>query len=448
VSATIAGVASAPAEARRVLFLCAEPVDERPLGVAIRTLELARVLSSHAEVTIAGVEPSLGPVAGLPVASYRRFGDPARGELAGLIAQADVVVAQPPWPQLAARLRRSGAKLVYDLYDPEPLEVLERLRGQGLAKQRLVSTLTGDRVLGALGDGDHLMCASEKQRDLWLGAMMAERLLSPEEYGRDPSLRERLDCVPFGLPAEPPVSGGAGARARFPQLGSEDELILWNGGIWAWLDPCAAVRAVGLLRARRPQAKLVFMGASTLPAAVQAERQARELAGSLGLLGEQVLFNDEWVPYERRGDWLLEADCVLSTQADHLETRFAFRTRLLDALWAGVPIVCTAGDELGERVQRERLGASVPPDSPEAIAAALEDVLEQGRAAYTERLRAAAASYAWPRVAAPLVRWVNDAQPPHRRRAGGRATQRLRNVAFRGSLRGLQTLRIERLPSL
>jgi glycosyltransferase involved in cell wall biosynthesis len=302
--------------------------------------------------------------------------------------------------------------------------------------------------LGALADGDHLMCASEKQRDLWLGAMMAERLLSPAEYARDPSLRERLDCVPFGLPSEPPVAGGAGARARFPQLRSEDELILWNGGIWAWLDPCAAVRAVGLLRARRPRAKLVFMGASTMPAAVQAEREARELARSLGLLGEQVLFNDEWVPYERRADWLLEADCVLSTQADHLETRFAFRTRLLDALWAGVPIVCTAGDELGERVQRERLGASVPPGDPEAIAAALEDVLEQGRAAYSERLREAAASYAWPRVAAPLVRWVNDAQPPRGRRAGGRASQRLRNVAFRGALRGLQTARIERLPSL
>jgi glycosyltransferase involved in cell wall biosynthesis len=429
-------------------MICAEPVGERPLGVAIRTLELARVLSSHADVTIAGVEPSAGPLAGLPVVSYRRFGSPARCELGGLIASADAIVAQPPWPQLAARLRAAPARLVYDLYDPEPLEVLERLRGASLSKRRLVSTLTGDRVLQGLADGDHLMCASEKQRDLWLGAMLAERMLSPEHYERDPSLRERLDCVPFGLPSEAPRASGRGARGRFPQLAAEDELILWNGGIWAWLDPCAAVRAVALLRRRRPRAKLVFMGASTLPAAAEAARQARELAGSLGLLDEHVLFNDEWVPYERRADWLLEADCVLSTQADHLETRFAFRTRLLDALWARVPIVCTAGDELGERVERERLGATVPPGSPEAIAAALESVLEQGRAAFAERLSAAAASYAWPVVAAPLVRWVTSEEPPRRERGHPRLGQRARNGAFRAALRTLQTLRIERLPSL
>jgi glycosyltransferase involved in cell wall biosynthesis len=432
----------------RVLLICAEAVDERPLGVAIRTLELARVLSSHADVTIAGVEPSHGPVAGLGVVSYRRFGNPARSELAGLISSADAIVAQPPWPQLAARLRSSRARLIYDLYDPEPLEVLERMRGQPLAKRRLVSALTSDRVMQGLTDGDHLMCASEKQRDLWLGAMLAERMLSPETYERDPSLRERLDCVPFGLPAEPARAAGPGARGRFGQLAAEDELILWNGGIWGWLDPCAAVRAIALLRRRRPQAKLVFMGASTLPAAAEAAREARELAGSLGVLDEQVLFNDEWVPYERRADWLLEADCVLSTQADHLETRFAFRTRLLDALWAGVPIVCTAGDELGERVERERLGATVPPGSPEAIAAALESVLEQGRAAFADRLRAAAASYAWPVVAAPLVRWVTSQDPPPPRSPGGRLGQRARNAAFRTSLRALQTLHIERLPSL
>ena len=33
------------------------------------------------------------------------------------------------------------------------------------------------------------MCASDTQRDLWLGAMLALRLIGPELYDRDPSLR-------------------------------------------------------------------------------------------------------------------------------------------------------------------------------------------------------------------------------------------------------------------
>ncbi len=74
-------------------------------------------------------------------------------------------------------------------------------------------------MLRGLADADHLMCASEKQRDLWLGAMLGERMLTPEEQYRDPSLRWLIDCVPFGLPDEPPRGARTGrSRRRFPQI--------------------------------------------------------------------------------------------------------------------------------------------------------------------------------------------------------------------------------------
>ncbi len=435
--------------APRVLFICPESVGERPLGVAIRTIELAKVLSAHAEVTIAGVAPSTDVAGAPPVVDYKLFGSPRRSGLSELVAQADAVVALPPWPHLAALLRRAAARVVYDLYDPEPFEVAERLREDGAAKRRLVTTLTSDRVLRALADADHLMCASEKQRDLWLGAMLGERTLTPEEQYRDPPLRSRIDCVPFGIPAEPPVARGPGARARFPQIAPEDELILWNGGIWAWLDATSAIRAIALLRERRPRARLVFMGASTLPAARRAAGQARDLASQLGLLDTHVFFNDEWVPYGQRADWLMGASCLLSAQTDHLETRFAFRTRLLDGIWAGVPIVCTGGDDLAERVEREGLGATAAPGSPESIAAALEAVLSADRDAFAERLAAVAPRYAWPSVASPLVDWVTSNEPRRpRARAAVRPGQRLRDTSFRAALAALHAVGVERLPSM
>src|ERR1700753_3299497 len=102
--------------APRVLFICPEPVGERPLGVAIRTLELAKVLSAHADVTIAAVAPSTA-VAGAPaVVDYQLFGSPRRSGRGEQVAQADAVVALPPWPHLAALLRRAPARVVYDLY--------------------------------------------------------------------------------------------------------------------------------------------------------------------------------------------------------------------------------------------------------------------------------------------------------------------------------------------
>jgi glycosyltransferase involved in cell wall biosynthesis len=268
------------------------------------------------------------------------------------------------------------------------------------------------------------MCASEKQRDLWLGFLLAERQIVPDVYDRDPSLRGRIDVVPFGVPGEPAVRRGPGPRR------GDEELVLWNGGIWNWLDAPTAIRAVERLSHDRPRVRLVFMGASGAGQAARATAEARALAAPLG---ERVHFHDAWVPYEDRAGWLLDADCAISTHQDHLETRFAFRTRLLDCIWAGLPIVCTEGDELAERVRRDDLGRAVAAGDVDAAATALADVLDRGRAAFAPALESARAELAWERAAAPLVQWVTSAGSP-RGGHGANASRRVRDLGFRAVL--------------
>jgi glycosyltransferase involved in cell wall biosynthesis len=217
-------------------------------------------------------------------------------------------------------------------------------------------------------------------------------------------------------------SGAPGPREVFG-FGGEVELMLWNGGIWKWLDAPTAIRATAELIKRRPQARLVFMGTATQGPGLVAQQQARALAAELGLLESHVFFNEGWVPYEQRADWLLEADCAVSTHVEHLETRFAFRTRLLDCFWSGLPIVCTAGDELANRVDAEGLGATAPERDPVALAAAMEHVLSVGREAHTQALARVAAAYSWTEVAAPLIDWTGSDVPEPR--LGGRFGGRL-----------------------
>ena len=401
----------------RVLVICNDKIGKQMAGPAIRAYELAKALRPHVrEVVLASVETDAEPLEDFAVVYYHIRDQRA---LKPLIARADVIVAQPQWPLVAAWMRGSGARLVFDLYDPEPLEVLEFLSDRGPLLRRMLDTLTVDRVLDALHDGHHLLCASEKQRDLWLGTLLAERLLGPAAYDRDPSLRSWIDLVPFGVPADPPspVPGAPGPRERFaPQIGPDDEVVLWNGGIWNWLDAPTAVRAVARLAARRPQVRLVFMGAASAGAGRRAADDVRRVAGELGVLDRLVFLNSAWVPYAERANWLLGADVAISTHTEHLETRFAFRTRLLDCFWSGLPVVCTEGDDLAERVARDDLGAAVPQRDAGAVAAALERVLDRGRPAYAPALARAAAAFTWPRVAEPLVRFAlqGRAGPPSR----------------------------------
>jgi len=175
------------------------------------------------------------------------------------------------------------------------------------------------------------------------------------------------------------------------------------------------------------------MGAAGHRHAARATAEAQALARELGLDGRAVFFNDAWVPYEERVNWLLDADCAVSAHLDHVETRFAFRTRLLDCFWAGLPVVCTEGDDLAERVARDDLGGTVAAGDVDGMAAALGRVLERGRAPYAPGLAAAARDYAWANVTAPLVDVVmSDARPPrlgegvpgHRAAAGRAAAYR------------------------
>jgi glycosyltransferase involved in cell wall biosynthesis len=432
-----------------VLFICADPVGERMAGLGIRCWELARALRGAARVTVAHGGSEQGERDGVHLVAFKPH---APAALRAPIARADAVVAHPQWPLVDRWLARSRARVIVDLYCPETLETLELLgqprgrRGRLIRAQHTATTL--DRLHAALRTAHNVICASETQRDLWLGSMLALRLIDPRRYDRDPSLRETIDLVPFGVPDEPPTPAcaGGGVREAIPALGPASEIVLWNGGIWRWLDALTAIRAVGALSERRPGVRLVFMGgaidATEHPAAAASTAAARALAQELGLLGSVVHFHDSWVPYDQRGAWLAQAACLLSCHVEHLETRFAYRTRLLDGLWAGVPIVCTNGDDLAERVQREQLGAVAPPGDPLAVSAGLERVLADGREPYAANLRAAAQAQTWSRVAAPLARWI--AQPVPSRRLGEASgavgpplAQRLRDAAYLAGGRAL-----------
>jgi glycosyltransferase involved in cell wall biosynthesis len=424
-----------------VLFVCADPVGDEMAGLGIRCWELARALSAHANVTVAHGGGEEGEREGIRTIAFQPHAPDA---LRGPLAKADTIVAHPQWPLVDRWLRRCTARVVIDLYCPETLETLELLAGSPALSRRQRTATTLDRLHAALRTGHNFICASETQRDLWLGAMLALRLIGPEAYDRDPSLRSTIDLVPFGVPAEPPpASPGRGPREAIPELGEESEIVLWNGGIWRWLDADTAIRAVAALAERRPQVKLVFMGgAADHPAAAASTTAAKRLASELGELGSSVHFHESWVPYGERGAWLTEAACALSAHADHLETRFAYRTRLLDCFWAGLPVVCTSGDELAEHVTSEDLGAVAPPADVEALSTGLERVLKRGRHAYAPALAAAAERHSWLRAVKPLERWVADpVLPPRPGESPGAVrpplAQRLREAAYLGGGRAI-----------
>ena len=330
-------------------------------GAAIRCWEFAKALSSEHEVIL--LAPNYPIEITSPLFKIVSHQDAASAQH---FENAHVFITQRLSLPLALKAKKHHVKIIIDAYDPSPLEIIETFRETSpfIRKNKVDSEIS--TLIFSFQMADGILCASEKQRDLWLGFLLANQLIKPQLYDQDPSLRHFISIVPFGLSQDPPKKNGKGLRERYGFLLS-DKVLLWGGGIWNWFDPLTLIEAMKIIQEKRQDVKLVFMGVkppdphlTTMAMANQALERAKEL----GLLNRCVFFNHEWIPYEERQNFLLEADIGISTHFDQLETTFSFRTRLLDYLWAELPIIATEGDAFADLIRKYELGQVAPYQHP------------------------------------------------------------------------------------
>ena len=441
-----------------VLVISTEPIAPKMAGPAIRAFELARALGPDCEVTLAAPPPSRFPE-GLDFTTLETTleGDPA---LEADLGDFDVVVMQL-WPihrtrYLAGRVNR----LVLDMYCPVYLESLEASRGQDERSRGAWHGWMATEIANALLAADYVLCASERQRDLLLGAMMVSGRIEPSTYAQDPTYRSVIDVVPYGTPPEPPEHTKQVMKGVIPGIKETDKVLLWGGGVWNWLDPMTAIKAVELIAKDRDDVKLMFMSLSRSHAAERidfsAAAKALQYARERDLEDSCVFFQSDWVPYDERANYLLEADLGVSTHSDHLETRFSLRSRLLDCVWAGLPIVSTEGDASAEWIKRYGLGKTVEFESPEALAAACLELLDDPElyAEIQEQVKEFSLRSTWSQAVAPLRDYALAVPAlPRRRREAGQLRfraimhfpSRLRAVYYREGPVSLTRFAIRRL---
>jgi glycosyltransferase involved in cell wall biosynthesis len=388
---------------RRILVVTADVLGDRMAGPAIRAHQIAGALADEHDVQLVTFSSSS------TLASDRFTTRSVTPEdIDGLIGWAEILIVQGYVLHTAPKLAASDKIMVVDLYDPLHLESLELTRGWDPAI-RLEHVAHTQRVLTEqLQRGDFFLCASTKQRDLWIGYLSALGRINPSVYDADPTLRSLVAVVPFGLSETPPVATAPGIKGVIEGIAPDDEVILWGGGIYDWFDPLTLLHAVDKLRARRPGVRLVFMGMRHPNPGVSEMRMsqaARTVSDQLGLTDKVVFFHEGWVPFNERQNFLVDADVSVTTHLDHAETAFAFRTRVLDALWARTPIVSTTGDVFAELIEREQLGLTVAPGDIDALEEALFSVLDDKvrAATYRSNIAAVATRFTWPVALAPLM---------------------------------------------
>jgi len=296
-----------------------------------------------------------------------------------------------------ARLLRK--KIVIDAYFVPLFENLEKYAHSPKLRD-LVVKISKLRTRALLLAADLVLCASERQRGYWLEQLAA--------FGR---IAVNVLLVPTGIRGARPVKKHNLIKGVVPGIFKDDKVVLWASGLWPWLDPQTAIRALEMIKDEK--IKLVFFGTKAVDEHFKGEAnepvvQAIRLAREMGLLNKRVFFIEQRVPYDEIADYLLEADVALNLHYDNLETRYAYRTRLLDYIWAGIPIVTTKGDVLSEEILKHGLGLVIDPGDTNGASQAINKLLNDQ--VWRGQSRQAMADYAkkitWDKVSEPLCRYI------------------------------------------
>ncbi len=329
-------------------------------GPGIRAMQLARELAKHFDTKLI-----------------------ARGDSRDALRDADVLIGQP----VRGFRKRRGQRIVYDLFDPNVLELRELYGNAPSIRQRIHLAAEWSRLTFALRHADLLMCAAPRQREFY------QQLQSSDTPWIE---------VPFGVDLE--------ETRVCPK--PQDNVIVWGGGLWEWLDPGLAVDAVLRLNREGVRCRLLFLGrARPNPHAVDRRREDRFdalLARGNGLVDA----NQDWVPYRERLSWLRAGKVAIMLHRPTAEAVYSIRTRLFDAIAAGVPVVATERGFAAELVAAEGLGVVVPAGDEEAVAQAIRRLLtdDDFHAACVANLVRIRPRFAWEVVTRPLVDAVSEWQ--------------------------------------
>jgi glycosyltransferase involved in cell wall biosynthesis len=216
-----------------------------------------------------------------------------------------------------------------------------------------------DKIRGlertVLAESDAILCVSRVTRSFLVSLGAPAR---------------RIEVVPNG------VDPAAFAATPLPALDGRVPTLLYVGTLADWQGLATAVEALPRLLERRPvRLRLVGRGRS---------RQRKELLRRVRRLGlEAHVSLEPGVPHAEIPALIAAADVCLAPLAynERNVVQGCCPLKVLESVACGRPLVASNLPVVRELVREEREALLVPPDAPDALAAAVLRILEQPRLA-------------------------------------------------------------------
>jgi hypothetical protein len=212
--------------------------------------------------------------------------------------------------------------------------------------------------------GDFLMTAGLRERYYLIGLLVASKRLSTRDRGLSPSL---IHLVPMTAPASPAVS-----QKNVIERQSNELVILVAGAFLPWYDYSTLFEAFNiLLKNGKTNFKCIFFGGN--PRNPEFERLIVRM-GHQSMLKDKLIFTG-LVPFKERASYYLQSDIAVNIPMKTVEDELSVRTRVIDYIWARLPIVTPTSDEHSNMVVANGGGFEYAASDPNSLCDVLGDLM-------------------------------------------------------------------------
>lgn len=243
---------------------------------------------------------------------------------------------------------RQDQQLILDGYVPIHIEMSAR-NSDNLDREYDAFNFENKIWTEALRRGDILLCANEAQKKFYTGVMAQVGRINPITYGDE----DLIQIVPYGIYREKavakydPVSKLVKNKKAFK--------LLWFGGIYPWFDLTNLLEAVKNANKTTP-IELIMVGVKNPfnqhPDFIKRYEEVMDYIKNNNM--DEIVHITDWVKFEDRAEWYLGSDAVVLINNIGMENTLAWRTRLVDYVWADLPIVTNGGDPMSDILEANK----------------------------------------------------------------------------------------------
>lgn len=260
-----------------------------------------------------------------------------------------------------------------------------------------------NREYNILKSADIFSCVSGRQAFATIGELGSAGRLNKATSGY-----EFTNVIPIGIPDEE----YAYKKTVFREKGSikkDDFVILWTGGFNTWTDIDTLFEGLEAAMKINPKIKFVATGGE-IP-----EQDIITYPRFVSLVNSSLYRNnfllEGWINGKDVPNYYYEADLGINIDKDIYEVKLGSKSRILDWMRAGLPVISSNVCELTEIIKNKKIGYTFKPHDAAGLARKLLELSEKKEELEKTGQKAkeyAKKNFSFLETVKPFIRWVAE----------------------------------------